>query len=54
MINFRFDLSERLFSAVMSLTAELILANRNLLFQFTTLSFWNMYIEKILMKNIKK
>ena len=35
MINFRFGLSERLFSAAMSLPAELILANRNLLFQFT-------------------
>ena len=35
MINFRFGLSERLFSAAMSLPAELILANQNLLFQFT-------------------
>lgn len=35
MINFRFGVSERSFSAVMSLPAELILANRNLLFQFT-------------------
>ena len=60
MINFRFGVSERSFSAVMSLPAELILANRNLLFQFTyfIIVFYLRYIlkceERIMAVSYKK
>ena len=60
MINFRFGVSERLFSAVMNLPAELILANRNLLFQFTyfIIVFYLRYIlkceERIMAVSYKK